>query len=158
MSEQEAFVGRKPLVFLANIYILESPDGKQLAIKINNDVLTIYTASLDNIIKAIQSGIGIEADNIKKPLKDKNFDPVFIDGVFAFYSPSTTTQWYCSTVEMGTIYTNKNKNKSFYMYFLVNSSDIKDVSYIMVCLDHDNMRILLKDLQKYQKELPTRKG
>jgi len=156
LTEQDVAGGRSPSVFLANINILESPDGKQLAIQINDDVLTIYTVALSNIIDAIQSGIDIEAKNIKKPLKAKNFEPIFINRVFAFYSPATSSAWHRTVVDIGTIY--NNRNKSFYMYFLVNSSDIKDVSYIMVCLDHDNMRILLKDLQKYWKELPTRKG
>ena len=155
LTEQDAANGNSPSVFLADISMVESPDGEQVAIQINDDVLTIYTVALSNIIDAIQSGIDIEAKNIKKPLKAKNFEPIFINRVFAFYSPATSSAWHCTVVDIGTIY--NNRNKSFYMYFLVNSSDIKDVSYIMVCLDHDNMRILLKDLQKYWKELPTRR-
>jgi len=156
LTEQDAANGNSPSVFLADISIVKSPDGEQLAIKINNDVLTIYTIDLNDMINAIKSGIDILAGNIKKPLKAKIFDPVCINSIFAFYSPATSISWYYTVVDIGTIYT--NRNKSFYMYFYVKSSDIKDESYIMVCLDHDNIRVLLKDLQKYWKELPARRG
>ncbi len=156
LTEQDAANGNSPSVFLADISMVESPDGEQVAIRINSVVINISVYSIGRVIDAINFGIGVEASNIKKPLKSKNFDPVYIDRIGALYKPALFNVWHPTGIDIGTIYT--EKNKSFYMYFLVGGADEGEENYIMVCLDHDNIRVLLKDLQKYWEELPARKG
>jgi len=131
LTEQDIAAGNPPSVFLADISIVESPDGEQAAIRINNVVVNISVYSIGKVINAIEFGINIEASNIKKPLKSKNFEPVYIDRIGALYRPALFNVWHPTGIDIGTIYT--EKNKSFYMYFLVGGADEGEENYIMVC-------------------------
>jgi len=156
VSEEEANDGISPKGWESNIILSEDTQAKQLVFRANTEHVFIESGDFGKVIKTTEAGIAIEAENIKKPLVQKNFEPTYIDKLNITYLHTFRSYILCETgLDMGTLY--NNKNRSFYMYFLVGDSDKTNQNFVKICLDHDNTQMMLKSLMKYWNELPARR-
>ena len=109
------------------------------------------------VLEEIEMGIKIEADNIKKPIGEKNFKPRAVDpdssGIGIDFIP-VLKNWNKHFVYLiiGTAYTKKIKD--FRLVFCVNEfKDDESVGrgYFYFTLDHDEIRTFQKIFQDYVK-------
>lgn len=113
--------------------------------------ISISKRSIKFLLEDIEKGIEIEADNINKSIKEKDFTPKAVndEGIPVDFIP-VLKNWnkYYSCLIVGTCYT---KNiKDFRLLFCLNEYNEDETigkGYMYFALDHDEIRVFQKILQ-----------